>query len=190
MSLDSAEIAAGSQTVGPYFRIGLAYLIDETSALTPETPGMIEMRGRVLDRDGAPVTDAMLEFWSAATVADGSQGNWKRAGVPSGFRRAATGADGSYSVVIERPATMRFENELVAQAPHMLVLVFARGLLRHLISRVYLGDDQANESDPVLMEIPEERRATLISRPDEARAGLYWWDVILQGTGETVFFLW
>ena len=76
------------------------------------------------------------------------------------------------------------------QAPHMLVLVFARGLLRHLISRVYFEDEPANASDPVLMQIPEERRATLIARPIEDRANLYRWDMVLQGTGETVFFAW
>jgi protocatechuate 3,4-dioxygenase alpha subunit len=72
----------------------------------------------------------------------------------------------------------------------MLVLVFARGLLRHLISRVYFGDEPANEGDPVLMTISEERRATLIAQPDEGQANLYRWDVMLQGTGETVFFAW
>ncbi len=65
MSSSSVRIPAGSQTVGPYFRIGLEYLIERTPALTLETPGTIEIRGRVLDRDGAPVPDAMLEFWSA-----------------------------------------------------------------------------------------------------------------------------
>jgi protocatechuate 3,4-dioxygenase alpha subunit len=68
--------------------------------------------------------------------------------------------------------------------------VFARGLLRHLISRVYFADEQGNEGDPVLMAIPPERRATLIAQRDEGRANLYTWDVILQGTGETVFFAW
>jgi protocatechuate 3,4-dioxygenase alpha subunit len=171
MSVDSVHIPAGSQTVGPYFRIGLDYLIERTPALTLETPGTIEIRGRVSDRDGAPVPDAMLEFWNAAKV---------EAGVfPAGFRRAATDADGNFSVVMAR-----------VQAPHMLVLVFARGLLRHLVTRVYFGDEQANQGDPVLMTIPQERRATLIAQPDESRAHLYRWDVILQGAGETVFFAW
>ena len=186
---DFVQIPTSSQTVGPYFRIGLEYLSERTPAFTADMPGTIELRGRVLDRDGAPVTDAMLEFWSAATVEDPSGGDDERHGLPRGFRRAMTDANGTFSVVTERPATIQHENDR-AHAPHMLVLVFARGLLRHLISRVYLGDEQTNESDPVLMKIPEDRRATLISRPDKARAGLYWWDVILQGKGETVFFAW
>jgi protocatechuate 3,4-dioxygenase alpha subunit len=188
MSGDSAHVPASSQTVGPYFRIGLEYLIDRTPALTLETPGTIELRGRVLDRDGASVPDAMLEFWSAA-VDDRLGGIGARGAFPAGFRRVATDWDGSFSLVMERPATPRLGDELT-HAPHMLVLVFARGLLRHLISRVYLGDEESNESDPILVEISEERRATLIARPDENQPGLYWWDVILQGTGETVFFAW
>jgi protocatechuate 3,4-dioxygenase, alpha subunit len=188
MSGHSAHIPASSQTVGPYFWIGLEYLIDRTPALTLDTPGTIELRGRVLDRDGAPVPDAMLEFWSAA-VDHRFSGAGKRGAFPTGFRRVATDPEGSFSVVMERPATPR-QGDDRSQAGHMLVLVFARGLLRHLISRVYLGDEPSNESDSILMEVPEERRATLIGRPDESQAGLYWWDVILQGAGETVFFAW
>jgi protocatechuate 3,4-dioxygenase, alpha subunit len=173
MSGDSVQIPAGSQTVGPYFRIGLDYLIERTPALTLQTAGTIEIRGRVSERDGAPVPDAMLEFWSAAKVGE------EEGVFPTGFRRAATDGDGNFSVVIPR-----------APAPHMLVLLFARGLLRHLVTRVYFGDERANQDDPVLMTIPQERRATLIAQPDESRANLYRWDVILQGAGETVFFAW
>jgi len=189
MNGDSARIPAGSQTVGPYFRIGLQYLIDRTPALTIDTPGAIEIRGRVLDRDGAPVTDAMLEFWSTSMVAHGLNEDAAHGDLPTGFRRAPTDGEGRFSVLIQRPAAAPQEDQH-AHAPHALVLVFARGLLRHLITRVYLGDEQANESDAVLMSVPEDRRGTLIAPPDESRAGLYHWDVVLQGTGETVFFAW
>ena len=74
------------------------------------------------------------------------------------------------------------------QAPHMLVLVFARGLLRHLISRVYFEDEDANGSDPVLLTVPRERRSTLIAKSDGENR--FRWDVILQGSNETVFFAW
>jgi protocatechuate 3,4-dioxygenase, alpha subunit len=189
MSGDLIQIPAGSQTVGPYFRIGLDYLIERTPALTLETAGTIEIRGRVSDCDGAPVPDAMLEFWSTPKVGD-KLGRDGEAGVfPAGFRRAATDGDGNFLIVMARPATVR-PGDKRAHAPHMLVLVFARGLLRHLVTRVYFGDEQANQSDPVLMTIPQERRATLIAQPDETRANLYRWDIILQGTGETVFFAW
>ena len=179
----SVPIPAGSQTVGPYFRIGLEYLMERTPSLPLDAAGTIEIRGRVLDRDGAPVPDAMLEFWSPAKVVD------KAGAFPAGFMRVMTDGDGRYSVVMERPTRVPPGDER-AHAPHTLVLVFARGLLRHLISRVYFADEQANEGDPVLMAIPPERRATLIAQRDEGRVNLYRWDVILQGTGETVFFAW
>lgn len=184
MSRSIAPIPSSSQTVGPYFRIGFDYLIEWTPALTLDMPGTIQLRGRVLDRDGAPVSDAMLEFWCAASTESRNDG--KPGGFPPGFRRTATDDNGGYSVVMPRPVPAKQRD----QPPYMLVLVFARGLLRHLISRVYLGDMLANENDPVLNRIPHERRATLIARPDESLAGMYWWDVILQGSGETVFFAW
>jgi protocatechuate 3,4-dioxygenase alpha subunit len=183
--IGSVPIPAGSQTVGPYFRIGLDYLVERTPSLTLDTAGTIEIHGRVLDRDGAPVPDAMLEFWSAAKAADKFAGERV---FPAGFRRAVTDGEGRFSAVMERPAAGRADER--SHAPHLLVLVFARGLLRHLISRVYFADEHGNEGDRVLMAIPEERRATLIARPDQSRANLYRWDVILQGTGETVFFAW
>ena len=189
MSGDSVQIPAGSQTVGPYFRIGLDYLIERTPALTLETGGVIEIRGRVSDRDGSPVPDAMLEFWSASKVGDKLGGDGEAGVFPAGFRRTATDADGNFSIVMARPAPVGPGVER-AHAPHMLVLVFARGLLRHLVTRVYFADEQANQGDPVLTAIPQERRATLIARPDESRANVYRCDVILQGTGETVFFAW
>jgi protocatechuate 3,4-dioxygenase alpha subunit len=188
MSASPVLIPTGSQTVGPYFRIGLDYVIERAPALTLDTPGTIEIRGRVLDRDGAPLPDAMLEFWCAA-VENRSGSVTEQVDFPAGFKRAATDGEGSFSVVMSRPAKVRSGDDR-EHAPHLLVLVFARGLLRHLITRVYLADEPANRSDPVLMTIPGVRRDTLIARPDKSQAGLYWWDILLQGTGETVFFAW
>jgi len=76
------------------------------------------------------------------------------------------------------------------QAPHMLVLVFARGLLRHLLTRVYFENEPGNTADAVLKEVPAERRATLIARLENHQTNSYQWDVRLQGQNETVFFAW
>ena len=95
--------------------------------------GNLAIRGRVLDRDGAPVPDAMLEFWNGGTTRDSAA---SQDGFPDGFRRTATDEDGTFSVVMRRPSEVELEDRRM-QAPHMLVLVFMRGLLRHLISRVY-----------------------------------------------------
>jgi len=184
-----ARIPYGSQTVGPYFTIGLQYLLERTLVPGVDAHHTIEICGRVVDRDGAAVPDAMLEFWCAATVGDGPDSDGRLSGLPAGFRRAVTDDEGRYSAVIERPAPAGMDNGLM-QAPYMLVLVFARGLMRHLLTRVYLGDEHGNAEDTVLLNVPEERRVTLIARPDERRVGVYWWDVVLQGTGETVFFVW
>ncbi len=182
MSDDLVRIPASSQTVGPYFRIGLEYLVIRNPVPDFVSAGMIEIRGRVLDRDGSPVPDAMLEFCSSGPRGQ-LDGNGVKSGIPEGFRRVGTDEKGEFAVAIARPVAA------ISSDPHLAVQVFARGLLRQLISRVYLGDE-VSESDAVLLRVPADRRVTLIARVDEKHEGLYWWDVVLQGTGETVFFAW
>ena len=184
MSGNSVRIPAGSQTVGPYFQIGLEYLVNRTPVPSVLPAGTIAIRGRVLDRDGVAVPDAMLEFWGGGGAGKSVDGNEAESGIPDGFRRVATDEKGEFTVAIARPAAETSSNA------HLLVLVFARGLLRHLITRMYLGDEVKNDDDVVLSRVPPERRATLIARADEKLAGLYWWDIVLQGSNETVFFAW
>jgi protocatechuate 3,4-dioxygenase alpha subunit len=185
MTEESRLIPAGSQTVGPFFRIGLEYLIERAPAHEAETAERIEIRGRVLDRDGTPVPDAVLEFWAPCiTSLNPGQDPY-----PAGFRRTATDTNGNFEVAAIRPAAVPLEDGRV-QAPHMLVLVFARGLLRHLLTRLYFEGEQGNTADTVLKEIPAERRATLIARIENHQTNLYQWDVRLQGQDETVFFAW
>lgn len=184
MSDNSLRVPASSQTVGPYFRIGLEYLVNRKPVPSILPAGMIEIRGRVLDGNGVPVSDAMLEFSSDSCARRLLDGNDAENGIPDGFRRAAANEKGEFALAIARPAA-----EASADA-HLQVLVFARGLLRHLITRMYLGDEVRSEVDAVLVRVPPDRRATLIARADENQTGLYWWDVILQGANETVFFAW
>lgn len=186
MSSETMRIPAGSQTVGPYFRIGLDYLVDRMTQNDANSEGMIEIRGRVVDRDGTPVPDAMLEFWSAGDAEVANSGA-REHGIPDGFRRVATDLDGSFRTKIARPVANRLEDGRV-QAPHAIVLVFARGLMRHLITRIYLQDEAMHDSDPVLLSVPAERRGTLVATFDGRDS--YRWDVVLQGKGETVFFAW
>lgn len=185
MTDDSRLIPAGSQTVGPFFCIGLDYLIDRAPVLDEDMAGRIEIRGRVLDRDGTPVPDAVLEFWTPRiTVSTSDQDPF-----PSGFRRAATDINGNFAVAALRPAAVPLEDGRM-QAPHMLVLVFARGLLRHLLTRVYFEKEPGNTADMVLQQVPAERRATLLARLDNHQTNSYRWDLRLQGQDETVFFAW
>jgi len=186
MSSDTRRIPSSSQTVGPYFLIGLEYLINRMTAVTPSAESIIEIHGTVLDRDGVPVPDAMLEFWSPAKV-NATSVESQQNGIPETFRRVTTDLQGSFSASIARPAVTRLEDERL-QAPHAMVLVYARGLQRHLLTRVYLQDEAAHETDLVMLSIPPERRQTLTAKPEGAN--VYRWDVVLQGTNETVFFAW
>lgn len=187
MTSNSRIHPAASQTVGPYFRIGLDWLIQRAPAEKAE--GEICIRGKMIDRDGAPVPDGMLEFWEIADTGDGSSASNTEGQCPQGFRRVATGVDGSFSLSIQPPSFVPLADGRL-QAPHLLVLVFARGLLRHLLTRVYLAGSEANESDPVLQRVPQERRQTLIAKPDDSETGSYRWNIVLQGDEETVFFAW
>ncbi|MBV8632675.1 MAG: protocatechuate 3,4-dioxygenase subunit alpha [Silvibacterium sp.] len=172
---------SGSQTVGPYFAIGLSYLIERSGVVAADAE-TIEIRGRVLDRDGVPVPDAMLEFWTSNPRDASGKGAF-----PYGFRRVCVDDNGNFCALVNRPAPAPFSDGTM-QSPHVLVLFFARGLLRHLISRLYFDDKPANLSDPVLLGIPAERRHTLIAKSEGANS--FRWDVILQGPHETVFFAW
>jgi protocatechuate 3,4-dioxygenase alpha subunit len=184
MSAPPKFIPASSQTVGPFFSIGLDYLVDRCPSLDARAAGNLAIHGRVLDRDGAPVPDAILEFWNGLTTRDSSA---SEDAFPDEFRRTATDQDGKFSVVIRRPSEVELEDGRM-QAPHLLVLVFMRGLLRNLISRVYFEGDAETATDPVLLAIPPERRRTLIAQRDGENS--FRWDVILQGVDETVFFAW
>jgi protocatechuate 3,4-dioxygenase alpha subunit len=148
-----------AQTVGPFFAIELPW------ADGPEVvPGGIVIGGRILDGAGAPVPDALVETWQA-----------------EGFGRCATDGDGRWWVRTAKPA--RLDDE---QAPHIAVLVFARGLLHRVATRIYFADEpEANATDPVLGSLPDDRAATLLARPG---AGGYDFDIHLQGDHETAFF--
>jgi protocatechuate 3,4-dioxygenase alpha subunit len=127
MSTPERAIPTGSQTVGPYFKIGLDYLA-ERAVSRDDAAGTVEIRGRVLDRDGAPVPDAMLEFWAPSSEQTPDLPRSTRDGCPHGFVRVATDADGQFAAVAARPVAATLDDGTM-QSPHMLVLVFARGLL-------------------------------------------------------------
>jgi protocatechuate 3,4-dioxygenase alpha subunit len=188
MSGSTKLIPSGSQTVGPYFTIGLRDLVEEQVAAGAATES-IEVRGSVVDRDGSAVPDAMLEFWGAdgSGVVMGAEPGAN--GLPPGFCRAITDGDGKFVAVMRKTGPVALSGGHF-QAPHMLVLVFARGLMRHLITRVYFADEEANAADPVLLEVPAARRHTLVARRDEGDARVFHWNVVLQGRDETAFFAW
>ncbi|HEX7642953.1 MAG TPA: protocatechuate 3,4-dioxygenase subunit alpha [Burkholderiaceae bacterium] len=180
----------GSQTVGPFLHIGLADLYCD-KLVTEEVTGTIVIAGQVLDGDGNPVPDGMLEIWQADThgvYPDPQDGRTATAGF-RGFGRVATDREGRFAFTTIKPGGVPGPHGKI-QAPHIMVSVFMRGLIKRLATRIYFPDEAANGADPILQLIPAERRATLIARP--AAAGRYEWDVVVQsgphGRAETVFF--
>jgi protocatechuate 3,4-dioxygenase alpha subunit len=193
-----------SQTVGPYFHLGLA----GSGALAgPRARGeRIRLTFRVLDAEGAAVDDALLELWQAD--ADGrypgdaardaqhdaqpgaerdAERDPERDADFRGFARQATDAAGACAFETVRPGRVA-DAGVGLQAPHVAVSVFARGLLRRLVTRVYFAGDPANDEDPILARVPAARRETLLARPDPERPGTWHLDLRLAGEGETVFF--
>ena len=181
-----------SQTVGPFFHPGLlrADVPGNQLALTGAHGERIRVEGRVFDGEGAPVPDAVLEVWQAdASGRYRHPADWGGA-VDSaflGFGRAGTDDEGRYWFATVKPGAVPFDGARM-QAPHIGVTLFARGLLNHVLTRVYFADEPANDADPVLRLVSPERRATLLAQRAEASGGVYRFDIVLQGRDETVFF--
>jgi protocatechuate 3,4-dioxygenase, alpha subunit len=184
---------SGSQTVGPYFTIGLEYLCSHAVPEPAANAETVSVSGRLLDADGVPVPDAMLELWQADPR--GRYTSEERAAIVDkptdlpGFARVATDSQGAFWFATAKPGMVPFDNDRM-QAPHIVVLIFMRGLLRHLITRMYFPDEDANKVDPVLELLPPDRRGTIIARRDPENPAALQWNIILQGEEETVFFAW
>jgi protocatechuate 3,4-dioxygenase alpha subunit len=163
-----------SQTAGPFFRGAL--LRPEWEDLAAHLEGKpITIMGRVLDRDGVGVFDAMLELWQAD--AEGRYAD----GTIRGFGRVCTTENGEFTFTTVVPGAVD------GQAPHINVSLFARGLLRRLVTRIYFADrERENANDAILALVPAARRSTMLAKPDGD--GRYRLDFKLQGDGETVFF--
>ena len=198
--------ATTSQTVGPYFQIGLArFYIDDLTG--PGVSGdAIEIAGRVFDGDGQPVPDGVIEIWQAD-----AQGKYAHPEFPQelesiqkndprvkedtetqpgqgafwGFGRVPTQPDGSFRFKIIKPGRVPAPDGAL-QAPHIAVSVFTRGLLRRLVTRIYFPDEASNAEDFALKLVEAGRRHTLIAR--KLRGSRLEWNVVLQGMDETVFF--
>jgi len=190
-----------SQTIGPFFAYGLTpmqYGYAFSSLVTPNLAGegtageRIQLIGRVLDGEGKPIDDALVEIWQAnahgryGQAAEELRVNSDDPGF-SGFGRAGTGTDPLARFIFD---TVKPGSIGDGQAPHITIVLTMRGLLNHLYTRIYFEDEAAaNAADPVLCEVPESRRATLIARREPvATGGAYVHDICMQGSNETVFF--
>jgi protocatechuate 3,4-dioxygenase alpha subunit len=162
-----------TQTVGPFFHdCMLRDGARRESIIGGASGAVVRVSGRVMDGDGVGVPDAVIEAWQQER-----------------FVRVGTDDDGRYSLEMLRPVPLPFDRTTM-QAPHLSVAIFARGLLNHLCTRIYFGDDASTMADPILTYVPEARRSTLIARPDAGGSltRSYRFDIVLQGEGETVFF--
>jgi len=181
--------ATPPQTVGPFFAI----LIPARGRLEmagDETPGEpVTVDVRIRDGEGRAVPDALIEIWQANTAGvcnhpDDPRSQGRDASF-DGFGRIHADPDGRVVIRTIKPGAVPGSGG-VPQAPHLLVSVFARGLLTRVVTRIYFADDAANAADPVLRLVPQHRRSTLLATPEGD--GRYRFDVVLQGSGETVFF--
>ncbi len=181
--------ATTSQTVGPYFKIGLQWLNRSPLAAGPGAGERVTIRGRVLDGDGAPVPDALLEIWQANRHGKYAHPeDWQEKPLEpgfAGFGRIPTDNAGRFQIETIKPGPVPGPNDS-EQAPHLVISVFMRGLLKRLVTRMYFPNDAGNGNDPILKLVDEERRSTLIA--NAATGGYLEWNVVLQGTHETVFF--
>ena len=177
-----SDAPTASQTVGPFFSIGLTALCRENIACSAATGTPVTIRGRVLEGDGQPVPDAVLEVWQASEA--GLRGEEKS---PNGFARIATNERGEFQFTTVKPQARR-EPDGTVHAPHVSVVVFMRGLLRHLMTRIYFSGETANAEDLVLQLVPANRRETLLATTSSGVENELQWDILLQGRRETVFF--
>ncbi len=182
-----------SQTVGPFFSFGLTAENSSVRCIAgPQAKGeRVVLACRVLDGDGAPVPDAMIEIWQADANGKYNHPDDRQDKTVDpaflGFGRMGTADDGNCSFETIKPGRVPGPGN-VLQASHLNVAVFARGMLKQLYTRIYFDGDPANQEDPVLALVPEDRRETLIARPDPGSPGVWRFDLHLQGESETVFF--
>ncbi|HXX86610.1 MAG TPA: protocatechuate 3,4-dioxygenase subunit alpha [Casimicrobiaceae bacterium] len=178
-----------SQTVGPYLKIGFEHLSVDDLAGQAVSGERIAIQGRLLDGDGKGVNDSVVEVWQANAYGRyASPEDPQNKPVEPGFRgfgRILSGADGGFRFTTVKPGRVPGPGGAL-QAPHLVVTVFMRGILKHLLTRMYFPEEPANAEDPVLKLVPADRRLTLVAR--RASAGVLEWNIVLQGQDETVFF--
>lgn len=179
-----------SQTIGPFFHFALLDE-DQSELVAPDDPEAIQIGGLIYDGAGEPVPDAMVEIWQANRAGRYRHPEDDREDLPleddfSGFGRCGTDDEGKFTFITVKPGPVPgADGEL--QAPHIDVSIFARGLLKRLVTRIYFSDEEeANSVDPILSTIEDSvQRSTLVAHPAD---GALRFDVHLQGDHQTVFF--
>lgn len=189
--------ATTSQTVGPFFKLGLSWLYRDNLAAEGISGERVTVEGKLVDADGNGVPDAIVEIWQANAHGkyahpEDTQNKPLEPGFV-GFARVPTNDDGIFRFTTIKPGAVPGPNAGSSaslngseQAPHLVISIFMRGLLRRLTTRMYFPNDPRNAADPILNLVPAARRSTLIA--ETVSGGVLRWDIALQGAGETVFF--
>jgi protocatechuate 3,4-dioxygenase alpha subunit len=186
-------IPSASQTVGPFFNFALTTNASLGILAREGAAGeRIRLTFRVVDGDGVPTPgDSMIELWQADAKGCYAHALDARAGEAdpefSGFGRLETDGNGECVFETVKPGPVADGNGGM-QAPHINVIVLARGLPKHLYTRVYFAGEPANGHDAVLAMVPEERRDTLLARRVNGQPDTWCFEIRLQGDAETVFF--
>jgi protocatechuate 3,4-dioxygenase alpha subunit len=179
-----------SQTVGPYLAIGLLGGPITNRLADESDPRAIRIGGVLFDGAGDPVPDGMVEVWQANGSGRYAHPADDREEVPledgfTGFGRSGTEDAGRFEFVTVKPGRVPWVDGRL-QAPHLLVGIFARGLLKRVATRMYFPDEEvANAEDPVLLGLEPEERATVVAHAED---GALRFDIVLQGAGQTTFF--
>ncbi|HET6181022.1 MAG TPA: protocatechuate 3,4-dioxygenase subunit alpha [Candidatus Sulfotelmatobacter sp.] len=183
--------ATTSQTVGPFFDIGLRWLHRDNLAAEGVSGERVTIQGRVLDGDGVPVPDALLEIWQANAHGKYAHPEDKQdkplEAAFHGYGRVPVNKEGVFRFVTIKPGPVPGPDGK-DQAPHLLISVFLRGVLRRLVTRMYFPDDPRNADDCILNLVEGARRSTLTAKKVAGQPGALEWNIVLQGVDETVFF--
>jgi len=178
------------QTVGPFFRIGLEPLFQADIAGEGVKGERVAIVGRVLDGDGKPVPDAAIEIWQANSEGKyahpvDTQDKTLEQGF-RGFGRLPTDDDGCFRFTTVKPGSVPGPGA-TSQAPHLVVSIVMRGLLKGLVTRAYFPEEALNATDPILQLVEPSRRGTLVMNRSGEHAGVLHWEIHMQGPQETVF---
>jgi len=179
------------QTVGPYFKIGLHWLDNDNLAPEGVSGERVTIQGRVFDGDGIPIPDACLEIWQANAHGkyahpEDTQNKLLEPGF-TGYGRVPVDREGAFRFATIKPGPVPGPDGK-EQAPHLLVSLFMRGLLRRLVTRIYFPDDSRNARDAILNLVAPDRRDTLVAKRAGSQQGTLEWNIHMQGEHETVFF--
>jgi protocatechuate 3,4-dioxygenase, alpha subunit len=180
-----------SQTVGPFFHIGFDWLYLNDLTAAGVSGERVTISGKIVDGDGKPVPDAIIELWQANAHGkyahpDDMQSKPIEAAF-KGFGRIATDDQGMFRFATIKPGRVPGPDGAL-QAPHIAVSIFMRGLLKRLVTRIYFPDEASNDDDGILKLIPQARRETLVAKKTVVDPSQLEWNIVVQGLNETVFF--